>query len=66
MKTFWLALVIACPMAFAAMAQELPGDTAAVRQDSAAMRNVELDELVVKGALVEHTANGDTYRVTER
>lgn len=47
------------------MAQELPGDTAAVRQDSAAMRNVELDELVVKGALVEHTANGDTYRVTE-
>ena len=53
---------------FAAMAQEnaaLPGDTAAVRQDSVAMRNVELDELVVQESLVEHSASGDTYRVTE-
>lgn len=68
MKTFWLALVMAVLATFAAMAQEnaaLPGDTAAVRQDSVAMRNVELDELVVQESLVEHSASGDTYRVTE-
>lgn len=52
----------------AIMAQEtapLPGDTATVRQDSVPMRNVKLDELVVEEALVEHSAKGDTYKVTE-
>ena len=68
METFGLALVMMFSATSAIMAQEtapLPGNTATVRQDSVPMRNVKLDELVVEEALVEHSAKGDTYKVTE-
>ncbi len=47
--------------ALAVVAQEatIPSDSVST------MRNVELDELVVKESLVKHSTKSDTYKVTE-
>ena len=61
MKKSLTAISLGVLTALAVVAQEatIPGDSVST------MRNVELDELVVKESLVKHSTKSDTYKVTE-
>lgn len=60
MKKFLTCILAGMMGASVTMAQDV-----AQMADTVAMDSVELEELVVKESLVKHTANGDTYKVTE-
>ena len=66
MRKLWVIISLMV-MITSSLAQDLAllNDSVNIRRDSLALRSIELDELVVKESLVNHSTKSDTYKVTE-